>query len=119
VSFLVDPAMLVATGAVLEQCDPAVVDPRVADRVVLAVFIGVSIGLYFDVPGLGFIYRPFRAHSGRDWMLNSGVFGFDDEHATPATHAVSAAIFATYPLWLRLGRHLGRRLSGGAARPVA
>ena len=44
-----------------------------------------------------------RARSGRDWMLNSGILRLDDERAGPATHAVSAAIFATYPLWLWLG----------------
>jgi hypothetical protein len=42
-------------------------------------------------------------------MLNSGVFRF--EHRSPAarTHAISAAIFATYPLWFWLGYRRGAR----------
>jgi hypothetical protein len=42
-------------------------------------------------------------------MLNSGVFRFDHKHAGPATHAASAALFASYPLWLWLGWSHGRR----------
>ncbi len=52
-----------------------------------------------------------RAASGRDWMLNSGVFKFDWKAAGPRTHKISAAIFATYPLWLWLGIRRGRRAS--------
>ena len=42
-------------------------------------------------------------------MLNSGVFQLDHERPSPRTHAVSAAIFATYPLWLWLGYRHGKR----------
>ncbi len=41
-------------------------------------------------------------------MLNSGVLRLDAERAGPGTHAVSAAIFATYPAWLWLGVRRGR-----------
>jgi hypothetical protein len=55
------------------------------------------------------IWEMFGAESRRDWMLNSGVFSFDHENAGPRTHAVSAAILATYPAWLWLGMRAGRR----------
>ena len=42
-------------------------------------------------------------------MLNSGVLDLEHEDVRTATHVVSAAIFATYPLWARLGRRLARR----------
>ena len=42
-------------------------------------------------------------------MINSGVLKVDAEQCDPRTHAVSAAIFATYPLWLWLGVRHGRR----------
>jgi len=42
-------------------------------------------------------------------MLNSGVLGFDHRRDDTATHAVSAALFASYPLWLWLGWRDGRR----------
>jgi len=39
-------------------------------------------------------------------MLNSGVLRLDHRRAGAPTHAVSAALFASYPLWLWLGmRH--------------
>ncbi|GIU84971.1 MAG: hypothetical protein KatS3mg008_1746 [Acidimicrobiales bacterium] len=109
-SFLLDPPLLVATGATIER---KVADERtrkMLDRLVLGTFIGVSSALYLDLPGLGFIWRPLRARSGRDWMLNSGVFRFEYRDPPPTTHLVAAAIFATYPLWLALGHRLGRRL---------
>jgi len=55
------------------------------------------------------VWRLCRADSGRDWMLNSGVLKLDHKHPSTRTHAVSAAIFATYPLWLWLGYRHGRR----------
>jgi len=32
-------------------------------------------GCTTNVPGLGLLWRPFRAQNGRDFMWNSGVFG--------------------------------------------
>jgi hypothetical protein len=42
-------------------------------------------------------------------MLNSGVLWMDPERAGRRTHAVSALLFATYPLWLWLGLRDARR----------
>ena len=75
----------------------------------MAVFWGVSIPLYLNQGWTRPIWRACRAASGRDWMLNSGVFRFDHERVSERTHKVSAAIFATYPLWLYLGYRHGRR----------
>jgi hypothetical protein len=41
-------------------------------------------------------------------MLNSGVLRFDHERPSKTTHAVAAAIFATYPVWLYLGYRRSR-----------
>ena len=46
-----------------------------------SVFFGGSFGLYNNVPGLGVLWRPFRARNGRDFMWNSGVFGVNTGHA--------------------------------------
>lgn len=110
-SFLIDPPLLVATGAAIER---GVADDRHADmlgRAAVATFVGVSVLLYARarVPGLSLLYRPFGSADGRDFMLGSGVRSFADHDAGPATHALAAAIFATYPAWLRLGRRLGRQ----------
>ena len=53
--------------------------------------------------------RVPRAQDGRDWMINSGVLRVDTERAGRATHAASAVLFASYPLWLWLGLRHGRR----------
>ena len=105
-SFLVDPPMLVASGVGIGRLAPDERTARAAERVVLAAFLVTSVGLYVEAPFTRWLWQLCRARSGRDWMLNSGVFRFDERAAGPGTHALAAAIFATYPLWVRLGRRL-------------
>ena len=50
-------------------------------------------------------------------MLNSGVLRLDPRAAGPATHAVSAALFASYPYWLWRGWRDGRRAMTAARFP--
>jgi hypothetical protein len=69
----------------------------------------VSVSLYLNRPWTRPIAKACRAQDGRDWMLNSGVLHIDHERAGPRTHAVAAALFATYPLCLWLGYRRGRR----------
>ena len=75
----------------------------------MAVFWGVSVPLYLDRRWTRPIWRACGARSGRDWMINSGVLALDAEKVGPRGHAISAAIFPTYPLWLWLGIRRGRR----------
>ena len=111
-SFLLDPPLLFASGVLIERALPQ--ERRdVAEAATLGVFFGGSFGLYNNVPGLGLLWRPFRARNGRDFMWNSGVFGVN---TTPEAgkrewplHAAAGGIFATYPFFLKLGRKLGRR----------
>lgn len=107
-SFLLDPPMLVVSGALIERRLPA--DQRdVAEAATLGVFFGASFALYNNVPGLGVIWRPFGAQNGHDFMWNSGVFNADTDQTCWRRHALAGAIFATYPFFLKLGRRLGRR----------
>jgi len=109
VSFLFDPPMLLASGVLIERTLPE--DRRdVAEAATLGVFFGGSFGLYHNVPGLGLLWRPFRAENGRDFMWNSGVFGMDTKELRWPMHALAGGIFATYPFFLKLGRWLGRML---------
>ena len=104
-SFLIDPPWLYANGRAIARSRRSA--PLAAGT--MAVFWGVSIPLYLNARWTRPIWRACRAQSGRDWMLNSGVFKLDHTRPSTRTHAVSAAIFATYPLWLWLGYRHGQR----------
>jgi hypothetical protein len=104
-SFLIDPPWLYANGRAIARTGGSA--PLAAGT--MAVFWGVSIPLYLNARWTRPIWRLCGAQSGRDWMLNSGVLALDHEQPSPRTHALSAAIFATYPLWLWLGYRHGRR----------
>jgi hypothetical protein len=106
-SFLIDPPWLYATGDQIGRRFDTPADTALA-ATTMAVFWGVSIGLYLDRPFTRPVWRMCRARSGRDWMLNSGVFKFDPDAAGPGTHAVAAGLFALYPVALALGLRHGR-----------
>jgi hypothetical protein len=109
-SFLVDPPWLAANGYLIAKVSPNnETVQRALELAVDATFFAVSIPLYLNAEWTEPVWKPTGAESGRDWMINSRVFRFDHEKPTWRTHAVSAAIFATYPIWLRLGLVLGRR----------
>jgi hypothetical protein len=108
-SFILDPPLLVASGAAIEA---AVEDERgrgIAARATVATFVGVSLLLYANAPGLGRIWRPFGAASGREFMLTSGLAPIREEEVGRRRHLLALAQFALYPAWLELGRRLARR----------
>jgi hypothetical protein len=104
-SFLIDGPWLYANGRAIARTG----HPTELAAGTMAVFWGVSIPLYLNQRWTRPIWRVCRAESGRDWMLNSGVLKLDHRRPSRRTHAFSAAIFATYPLWLWLGYRHGRR----------
>jgi hypothetical protein len=106
-SFLIDAPWLYASGRAYARAPDSVA--AAAGIATIGAFWGVSVPLYLDRPWTRRIWRACRARSGRDWMLNSGVLRLDPERAGPRIHAVSAIVFATYPLWLWLGWRQGRR----------
>lgn len=122
-SFLIDPALLYAGGKTyraLTKDQPA--DPArdaAVGAAAMALFWGVSIGLYRDQRWTTPVWKLCRARSGRDWMLNSGVLRIDETAVGRPTHLISAAIFATYPLWLALGmrRNPSSRTSNRTCAP--
>jgi hypothetical protein len=109
-SFLIDPPWLYMTGRVYGRAMPR---PGPAARAVsgatAGAFLATSISLYLERPWTRPIWKACRAQSGRDWMLNSGVFRFDPRRAGWRTHVASALLFMTYPVWLWLGERRGRR----------
>lgn len=110
-SFLIDPPWLYATGRAYGRMLPE--EGRAAKALEAATagaFLLTSVSLYLDLPWTRPIWRACRAKSGRDWMLNSGVLKLDWRKAGARTHLVSTVLFATYPLWLRVGVRRGRPL---------
>ena len=108
-SFLIDPPSLYANGRAIGAVETDERRAKTLLATTMGVFWGISIPLYLDQRWTRPLWRACRARSGRDWMLNSGVLKLDHERPSTRTHAVSAAIFATYPLWLWLGYRHGKR----------
>ncbi len=114
-SFLIDPpwlfliGMLVAWTGRHRDTDRYRTTARLVCGAVIACFWITSISLYFNAPWSAWIAEMCGAENGRDWMLNSGVFSFNYHDPGVATHAIAAAIFVTYPVWIYLGWKLGRR----------
>jgi hypothetical protein len=108
-SFLIDPPLLVGTGALIEKIADDEDTAAKLEKLTIVGFLATSISLYLNAPWTKWIADMCRADSGRDWMLNSGVFKFDHEEVSARTHLASALIFATYPVWLRIGRKLASK----------
>lgn len=107
-SFVIDP-LLVASGAAIEA---AVGDDEGTARrlrgATVALFVGVSVGLYANLPGLERIWRPFGARSGREFMLTSGLARINERRIAPQRHVAALSLFLLYPLWVRLGAAMVR-----------
>ena len=83
-SFLIDPFLLLGLGVLytgLLRLDRSGRDQRPV-RIILGagtvvVFWIVSVSLYLDLGWIRWMWELCGAQSGRDWMLNSGVFHFN------------------------------------------
>jgi len=123
-SFLLDPFLLFTDGFIIalvwerwwkgKKITRAL--PIGIGVVVLAIFWSCSISLWFDCAWVEPLARWCGAKSGRDWMLNSGVFHFD--YVTAPSVALQAFVFVfflSYLGWLGLGAWVGSRIR---PRPV-
>lgn len=108
-SFVIDPPLLVASGAAIARGTDDERVARAARALTLGAFIGVSAGLYANVKALDPLHRAFGSRTGREFMLTSGLARIDEDRMTTAQHAAALAQFALYPAWLALGERLARR----------
>lgn len=116
-SFLIDGPWLVSIGWLLGKIvNRFAADEDKGKRVkwllgfaTIAMFYITSISLYFNKEWSRWIWEMCGAESGRDWMINSGVFNFDHENVSTKGHAIAAFMFATYPVWLKAGFKLADR----------
>lgn len=111
-SFAIDPPLLAASGVAVERMvgDRAVA--RALEIGTVATFVGVSLALYANAPGLRRIWGPFGARSGREFMLTTGLARVDERSMSTVHHAAALSQFALYPLWFRLGASAARRVRG-------
>ncbi len=105
-SFLIDPPLLITAGALIEKNSPNKFVADALEKSTIAIFIGTSANLYLNKPQTKWMWKLMRAKSGRDWMINSGVFDFEYETVSVFGHMISILIFTTYPFWIKLGRKL-------------
>lgn len=108
-SFLLDPPLLVASGAAAEALTGG--DPRAsrfARAATVGSFVGVSLALYANFTPVAKRWPLLGARSGREFMLTSGLASVNERRITPAQHAAAFSLFALYPLWYELGRSLAR-----------
>lgn len=119
-SFLIDGPWLLGIGWILGK----IVNKVEADEdknkkaklllsvATIAMFYITSVSLYFNLEWTRWIWEMCGAESGRDWMINSGVFNFDHENVSARGHALSAFMFLTYPVWLKAGFAIADRKKG-------
>jgi hypothetical protein len=110
-SFLIDGPWLLSIGWIMGK----ILNKAVADAddrkkaqlglsiATIVIFYVTSISLYFNLEWTRWIWEMCGAESGRDWMINSGVFNFDHENVSGKGHVLAALMFATYPVWLKAG----------------
>lgn len=110
VTLLIDPPLLLATGAAIERLVEDEAIRRRLEMAATATVAAAGIGFYCNARWTRPFWPLLRIDSGRDWMLNSWILPLDDRGGSPALHVVAAVAFATYPVWTRLGRRLGHRL---------
>jgi len=110
-SFLIDGPWLLSVGWILGKILNKFVEDEDDKKkakfwlsfATIAIFYITSISLYFNMEWTRWIWEMCGAESGRDWMINSGVFNFDHENMTTKGHVIAGLIFATYPIWLKAG----------------
>ena len=105
-SFLIDPPLLLASGAAYAKADGP--RPEVAAAATVAVFWSAGAAFYRNHRWTVPVSRAFGSRNGQDFMINSGVLGISYRPRARRTHLAALAAFATYPLWFLLGWTLAR-----------
>jgi len=79
----------------------------------LVVIIFTSSSLYFNGWWMDWFWQPLypAATSGRDLMVNSGVFAFDTSTPSVLADALAVLQICLYPLWSYLGIRIYQRLT--------
>ena len=106
-SFLIDPPLLVASGAATSKLAGGSWQ-LAGGAATVSVFWAVGAAFYRDRAWTKPISRVFGSRDGQDFMINSGVLRIPYRPRARRTHLAALAAFATYPLWFLLGWTLAR-----------
>lgn len=117
-TFLIDPFLLILFGAV-----SFLIGERLQSRTrlplggILSVFslsviLFTSTTLYLNMPIMDWFWTPLQpaVSSGRDLMINSGIFSFESVDTAGLIDALAFVQILLYPIWLYVGIRLFSRL---------
>lgn len=115
-TFLIDPALLIIFGYVSFVIGNALKGKTkfpVSNALVLfslCTIIFTSSSLYLNLGYVDFFWLPFvpAVSSGRDLMINSGIFSFESINTAGLIDALAFLQIAIYPIWIYLGMKLYR-----------
>jgi hypothetical protein len=80
--------------------------------VILVLFWVSSVGMYCEWSATAWMGKMMGDESGRDWMINSGIFNFDWRNLTVGSHILFGTLFAAYPLCLYTDLRIGYSVFG-------
>jgi hypothetical protein len=118
-TFLIDPPLLVtfslvscAIGRAMKERTSLPVG-RILAIFSLAVIIFTSTSLYLNQWYMDWFWMPFypAVTSGRDLMINSGLFSFESSNTAGVIDLLAAIQVLLYPLWTYLGLKLWTRIT--------
>jgi len=110
-TFLIDPALLILLslvscwiGQLVESKTTASVG-KILSIFSLCVIIFTSTSLYLNLWYMDWFWQPFTplVASGRDLMINSGVFHFESVNTMGLIDTLAAIQIILYPLWTYIG----------------
>lgn len=118
-SFLIDPFLLILCGAIIVGLRNRLLF-RVTHRaneflatMTLMIFWIVGGSLYLNMGWFDWMWQwTGQSVSGRDFMINSGIFQFEYVNTFGLVDNVALCLFLLYPAWLYCGIFLGYILFG-------
>jgi len=116
VTFLIDPPLLIIFGYVSFVIGNALIHKTqlpISKALVifsLCTIIFTSSSLYLNMGYVDFFWLPFvpAVSSGKDLMINSGIFSFESTNTAGLIDALAFLQIAIYPIWIYLGVKLYR-----------
>ena len=120
-SFIIDPPLLI--GLALISCyignktkeKTSLPIDRILLIFMLCTIWFLSGSLYLNMEYMDWFWLPMypAVTSGRDFMINSGIFSFEAVDTTGLIDIISFCLMAIYPLWVYLGAKLYSKIQKG------